>query len=134
MPPLVFQGRKRNKVNDFKNDVNDLLECAIETFGEEVTYYPVAGGVHKIIGVLDQNYEAIDPDTEQVITANQPVLGVNLNQIPFDVKNGDRVRIKEGVEFRVIDSREDGQGGSALFLQRLNDDSKTNKRAYSRFT
>lgn len=120
-------------MNQFKDEVNDLLDCATDVFGEEVTYYPACGGVYKLQGIFDQNYQTIDPDTEQVISSNQLVLGLNLNDFDFEPQSNDHVVIK-GVQFRVIDSREDGQGGTSLMLHRTDDDKKTNKRAYSRFS
>lgn len=120
-------------MNEFKDQVNNLLDCAIDVFGEDITYYPVSGGSFKLKGVFDQNYQAIDPDTEQVISANQMVLGLNLNDLSFEPKNGDLVRIQDS-QFRVIDSREDGQGGTSLMLHRTDDNKTTDKRAYSRFT
>ena len=120
-------------MNNFKDDVDVLLNAAIDTFGELVKYYPVSGGVQEIRGVFDQNYFPVDPDTEVVISDNQPVLGVNLNELSFHPSISDKVEIDK-VMFRVVDVREDGQGGAMLFIQRLNEQKKTNKRAYSRFS
>lgn len=80
--------------------------------------YPKAGGVLKIRGVFDNEYQAIDPDTEKTISANQPALGINLNDIPREVLAGDEVKIR-GVSFRVIDKQEDGQGGAVLLLHKV---------------
>ena len=108
----------------FREKVDRLLGHSMRTFGETVTFYPSSGGVYKVQAVLDWKYEAIEPDTEQLSSANQPTLGVNLNDIKFEINQNDKVKVME-TTFRVIDKREDGQGGTLLLLHKLKVADKT---------
>lgn len=117
---------------DFRNRVDRVLKHSMATFGRDVTFYPKSGGVYKLRAIFDNDYEAVDPDTEQLISANQPALGVNLNDVSFEIKQGDRVLVDD-VLFKIIDKREDGQGGATLLLHKVNatdkiKDTKANPR------
>ena len=112
---------------DFKNKVDSLLNVAIPTFGETVTYYPVGKGDYKLTAVFDRNFEMIDPETEAVISSNVPRLGVNLNNMHEKPREGDLVRIVDEL-FRVEDSQEDGQGGATLQLVKI--DKADERRAF----
>lgn len=103
---------------DFRKHVDRILKKATKTFGQEVTFYPKAGGVFKVQAVFDSEYQVLDPETEQVLSANQPGLGVNLNDFPEEPKQGDEVQVGE-LRFRVSDKREDGQGGAVLLLNKV---------------
>ncbi len=105
-------------MTDFRNRVNRILKAATSTFGEAVVFYPKSGGVYKCQGIFDNEYQAIDPDTEQVISSNQPALGINLNDLPIELNIEDLVKIR-GYEFRIVDKREDGQGGATLLLHKV---------------
>lgn len=116
---------------DFRNLVDNVLTRAMQTFGEEVTFYPKAGGVYKVKGVFDNDYQVVDAQTEQLISANQPALGVNLNDLDFSLKTGDEVSIRNAL-FRIHEKKEDGQGGAVLLLHAVkvsdaNRDTKANK-------
>lgn len=112
---------------DFRERVDRVLNHCTGTFGEEVTLYPMGGGVFKIRGIFDHEHVTVDPDTEQVISANQPALGVNLNDVSVDVKDGDIIQVRN-LKYRVIDNREDGQGGATILLHRIDDKQKVFKR------
>lgn len=113
---------------DFRQHVDRILTHSMDKFGEEVTFYPRSGGVHKVRAVFDNEFQTLDPDTEQVLSVNQPALGVNLNDIKFDLKQGDEVQVRT-TRFRVQDKREDGQGGATLLLHkvRVNDELRDTK-------
>ena len=121
-------------MGDFRDKVNNVLNHGMNTFGEYVDFYPKAGGVYKVKAVFDNSYEAIDPDTEQLISANQPTLGVNLNKIDFEMRQGDQVQVRD-TRYEITDKREDGQGGALLLLHKVNASSKTeDTRANSRYS
>lgn len=118
--------------SDFRKRVDDMLKVQTRVFGEQVVYYPSSGGVFKINGIFDNAYQAVDPDTEEVISANQSVLGINLNDIKDnEISKDDKFKIRN-MEYRVIDSQEDGQGGSMILLQKVRNDEKVNLRKYKR--
>lgn len=99
---------------------NDIHECCKETFGEEIIYSPKEGGEFSVTGIFNEIFEQIDPDTERIVASNEPTVGIKLSDLPFVPAKGDKVqRPKTGDTFRVVDSREDGEGMSQLFLHRL---------------
>lgn len=116
---------------DFRNLVDNVLTHSMNAFGEPVVFYPKCGGVYNLRAVFDNDYQVVDPQTDQLISANQPALGVNLNDIKFKLKKDDEVEIR-AVRYRVQEKKEDGQGGAVLLLHALkvvdaNRDTKANK-------
>jgi hypothetical protein len=104
-------------VIDFRVLANRILSASTRVFGERVEFYPKQGGTHIVRAVFDLKYEAVDLNTEQVVSVNEPILGVNLNDIKWDLSTADRVKIR-GVMFRIQDKREDGLGGARLYLHK----------------
>lgn len=108
---------------DFKEHANDIIDCALLVFGDhaengkEVIYEPAKGGTFPIVGIFDDQFELIDPDTEQVISSNQVTLGIKLDDLPEAPVKGDRVIVRD-TRYIVIDSREDGVAGAILFLHK----------------
>jgi len=118
--------------SDFRKLVDRALKVQTRVFGEEVKFYPKDGGVKKINAVFDNAFTAIDPDTEQVISGNQSILGVNLNDINGnEIHRGELFEVR-GTRYRVIDVQEDGQGGASVLIQKVNSDEKTDIRKYPR--
>jgi hypothetical protein len=102
---------------DFRTRVDRVLNHCTNIFGEEIIFYPKKGGVYKVRGVFDNEYRTIDPDTEQVLSVNQPALGINLNDFPIEISIEDSVKVR-GLLFKIVDKREDGQGGALLMLHK----------------
>jgi len=102
---------------DFRDRVDRLLGTATKTFGETVILLPKKGGRYSIKGIFDNEYEAIDPDTEELISSEQPVLGINLHSLEIRPRKYDKVKIRN-LTYQVIDVREDGQGGASLILHK----------------
>jgi len=103
---------------DFRNLVDNVLTHGMNTFGEKVKFFPQGGGVFEVQAVFDNDFQIVDAQTEQLISANQPALGVNLNAIEWDLKKDDEVEVR-GARFRVHEKREDGQGGAVLLLHAM---------------
>lgn len=99
----------------FKTLVDRLLGIAVPTFGECVEYRPKSGGAYSVIAVFDNEAELVDPDTETLVSANNPRIGVRLRDLETTPRQGDKV-VAGGKLYRVIDVQEDGQGGASLFL------------------
>ena len=113
---------------DFRARVDSVLKKATATFGEECKFYPKEGGCFIVNGIFDNTYQAIDPETEQVLSGNQPALGINLNDVTkFKLKQGCEVELRNK-RFKVSDVQEDGQGGAVLRLQRMNINDKLDFR------
>lgn len=103
---------------DFRKHTDRILSKSMEKFGELVKFYPQSGGVFQVKAIFDNEASALDLDTEQVLSVNQPRIGVNLNDLKFDVRQGDKVVVRD-VEFRIQDKVEDGQGGATLQLHKV---------------
>jgi len=109
---------------NFRKRVDRILGHSMREFGEQVIFFPRAGGVYKVRAIFNNDYQLIDPETEAVISGNQPALGVNLNDLKFDLCEGDRVQVRE-TTFSVYDKQEDGQGGATLLLHKTNASKQT---------
>lgn len=104
-------------MTDFRSHVNRVLSHSTRVFGEEATFYPKTGKVFKRRAIFDNEYHTVDPDTERLVSTNQPALGINLNDFPVVPGKGDEVLVR-GVRFLIVEKQEDGQGGATLLLHR----------------
>lgn len=86
-----------------------------DVFGEMVTYEPLSGGSFPIRGIFNARYTGVDPDTERLVSTNQPNLGIRAGDLASAPVKGDRVIVR-GVWYRVNDAQEDGEGWIKLFL------------------
>jgi len=85
------------------------------TMGEDADYEPLSGGSFSIVGVFNDRHVFVDPQTEQVVSSNQPTLGVKRADMPADPVKGDKITFREK-RYTVSDSQEDGEGWIHLFL------------------
>lgn len=86
-----------------------------------IIYFPNrAKGSFPIRGVFDEDYIRNDPDGDEPISDNQPLLGVDLTQFPEHPEKDDHVEIK-GIRYIVHDVREDSENGADLFLHEVDD-------------
>jgi len=104
---------------NFKNNlVKRLLGHATRILGEEIEFRYKDGGSKKIKAIFDNEWEQVDPDTERVVSSNQPILGVRLSDLKREPTTGDSILIlRDQKEYIIQDTREDGQGGVSLFLR-----------------
>jgi len=103
----------------FKNKVQNLLGTVIPTLGEKVQYRPKAGGSIIINAVFDNEYESVDPETEQLVSSNIPRIGIRLSDLSSPPEKGDKLVTEDGQTYKVTDPREDGQGGATLYLHKV---------------
>lgn len=104
---------------NFNKLVDGILSKSVQTFGEDVVFYPKAGGVYKVRAIFDNDYQVVDANMEQVVSANQPALGINLNDIKFEIKvKVDEVEIRS-VRYKIQEKKEDGHGGATLLLHAM---------------
>jgi hypothetical protein len=93
------------------------LKIAMGTFGKVVTYTPTVGSPTQISGVFDNSHVAVivnGVEHSQVA----PTLGIRLADLAAKPTKGDQVTVG-GVTYKVIDSQEDGAGGTTLILQKV---------------
>lgn len=98
------------------------LKTAIQTFKTSATYIPGTGAAqYAVVGVFNKPYEGVDPETGALVTSTHPTFGVRLADLAAIPASGDKVTIASGFgvgTYRILDSREDGQGGAELTLHR----------------
>jgi hypothetical protein len=96
----------------FRTLTDSLVDLCQEVFGAECTYTPDGGSPVTINGVFDNAYV----DVEGVVTL-KPTLRIALDDLEAEPGKGDEVTVDE-VAYRVMESREDGFGGTTLILQK----------------
>lgn len=94
-----------------------MVGTCTRIFGEQVTYLPRAGGSITLLGVFNDAWQEVDPDSGAVISSNRPVIGIRLADLSAAPTAGDRVRVR-GIEYLVKDSQRDGEAGAILMLQK----------------
>jgi len=99
----------------WKDRVNNLLGSAVRTFGEDVTFLPKTGSPYTVQGIFDRKHIEVSIGQNIPILSFHPTLGINLNDFVIAPKQGDQFQIG-AVLYDVIQSQEDGQGGSLLIL------------------
>lgn len=97
----------------------DIIEHAKCAFGITAQYRPKAGGSFSIVGIFDNQFEQVDPDTEIIVTSNAPMFDVKTKDLRGGkAEKGDQVKIKE-ILYKVIDSQEDGLAATKLILHKV---------------
>lgn len=96
-----------------------VLENAKCAFGTLATHTPKDGSPSQIVTVVfDNEFQQIDPDTENLVASQSPRIGVKLSDFTTPIRKRDAFQVK-GVDYEVIDKQEDGQGGATLFLHEV---------------
>lgn len=95
-----------------------LLDVAKRNLGEDILYRHASGGSVSIKALWNNQYELIDPDTEALVSSNQPHVGVILKDLLEPPKQDDTLEFLEKV-YKIVDIQEDGQGAAQLFLFKL---------------
>jgi hypothetical protein len=110
---------------DFTAAVNSVLGNVLAAFGEQVTYVPAVGAPYSVtpagnplLGVFDEAYQGVDPNTQTVISSTQPILLVRLSDLAAPAAKGDRVTVRGTRTFTVTKTEPDGRGGTLLFLHK----------------
>jgi hypothetical protein len=95
----------------FAESVSLMDEACLRVFGQEVTYFPEAGGVASIRAVFQPAREA-----EEASPGVYAVLFVRLARLPAAPVRGDEVEI-EGARYKVFDIEADSEGAAVLKLR-----------------
>ena len=101
--------------NTFKDLADGVMDAVVNTFDTEAIYIPKLGGRFTIVGPFDDRVQEVDPDTEIPISSNVFTFGLQLKQIPNLPEKGDKLII-DRVNYKVIDSQEDGVPGVSVVL------------------
>ena len=103
----------------FKGLVDNALGCIIGTVGERVrvTACDKRFPPFDLNGVYDDNFKFIDPETENLVSSNEPMVGIRMSDLPKPLHAGDLIYIySEQISYKVVNVTEDGQGGAVLKL------------------
>lgn len=95
-----------------------VLDSCMGAFGEDIEYTPSGGSPVSTVGIFDNEYQAIDPNTGAIVTSTGPILGVKNENLPQAPREEDTVAVR-GQQYRVIQVQTDGQGGSKLLLHKI---------------
>jgi hypothetical protein len=99
-------------------DLSQARRAGYLQFGASVTYLPKEGGDPlAITGVYSAPSELVEIGAPTSISTSAPVLGVEREDLPSGDRIGDTL-VLGGVTWKVIDVREDGEGGADLMLHR----------------
>lgn len=94
----------------FTSIEQNVVSQTIEILGRDVTYNSVGYDPVEIKGVFDNSFV----DVEGIVSL-KPTLRINLQDLSASPAKGDTVEINS-VVYNVLESREDGFGGSTLIL------------------
>lgn len=102
--------------SNFDNICKSAFDTIKGALGVCVDYFPKAGGHFRPEGPFADNYQSVDPDTEQVVSSQVFTFGLKLADIaPRVPAKGDKLRF-DGEDYRVIEVREDGVPGVSVVL------------------
>ena len=97
----------------FKTLTDSVIGITNKVFGTDCLYTPNGGSQVTIQGVFDNAWV----ETEGV-TSLKPTVRIALADLQAKPRKGDAMEIA-GVNYRLLESREDGFGGSTLILQKV---------------
>lgn len=92
-----------------------MLGTLKRSLGETMTYKHKGGGSVNITAVWNREHQTVDPDTEVIVSSNNPHIGVQLSDLLKPPKDDDQV-VFQGDTYRVVDVEEDGQGAAQIVL------------------
>lgn len=105
-------------MTSFLAKADRILDRAKTSLGEDILYTHGDGSSATIRGIWNNEYQIVDPDTEALVTSNNPHVGVILKDLLIAPANGDIVEF-QSKQYKVIDIQEDGQGAAQLFLYKI---------------
>ncbi len=95
-----------------------MLGTLKRSLGEEMEYRYKRGGSTDITAIWNRQHTTVDPDTEVVVSTNDPNIGVQLKDLRAYPVENDEVHFN-GDKYKVVDVEDDGQGAAQLMLYKL---------------
>jgi hypothetical protein len=97
------------------------LRAGVRTFKTAGIYTRAADQDNPISldGVFDRVHKSVDPETGASVDSRTPTYGIALDDLPAAPDAGDQLEIETGRfagTYEVLQSQEDGQGGTMLIL------------------
>jgi len=103
---------------DFQSLADGIVDVAESCIGESVTYRPKAGGSYSIRGIFSDQFQQVDPDTEQIVASNHPVVDFRVKDLRSKPKKNDIVIIRK-IKYRIVDAQEDGTAAVSCLLHKV---------------
>lgn len=103
---------------DWQKLSDKCLRSVVSSLGRTVAYEHTTGEVSSLKGISAREFvEISNQGSKTAVLANRQTLCVRIADLAKKPAKGDQVTI-DAVIFVVIETREDGEGGSTLVLQR----------------
>ena len=85
------------------------------TFGEEVIFRGDGTQDARVQAIYDDNYVAVDPETNAPVSSNHLMLGFKTSDLPRRPVKGDLFNVR-GTDHKVIDVQQDSEGMVKVIL------------------
>lgn len=103
---------------DWRTSTDMVLGAVRDTFGDQVTYLPNGGTPTPIKAIFSNQFVAVQTGRSGIGAASfHPTLQVKLADLPSPPTKLDTVQYGS-VTYMVVESQEDGYGGSLLILKK----------------
>lgn len=104
---------------DFNDDIDMVMDCCLDYFGDPIVFMPSEGGEYKMSGIFDEAVSVFDTSGEVPIETSMPVLSVKLSDfdnIGVNRPIQDDQFIVKGKIYTVTRQPEDGWSESRVVL------------------
>jgi hypothetical protein len=103
---------------EWRDKTRGVMDACKSAFGESIVYTPINGSPIELIAIIDEAFEAVDPNVDAIIISQQPMIGIKIDDLPSEPQKGDLVTMR-GKDFKVIEAQTDGQAGTKLLLHKV---------------
>lgn len=104
---------------DFNDDIDMVMDCCLDYFGDPIVFLPSEGGEYKMSGILDEAVSVVDTSGEVPVETSMPVLSVklsNFDDLGVNHPIQDDQFIIKGKIYTVTRQPEDGWSESRIVL------------------
>lgn len=101
----------------WRDTTRRIMDSVKSAFGEGITYTPVGGSALSLVAVIDEAYEAVDPNTGASIISNQPIITIKIDDLGQLPQKGDAVTMRSS-NYLVIEYQTDGQAAYRILLHK----------------
>jgi hypothetical protein len=103
----------------WEEETGKVLSAAMSAFGKSVIYKPTGGGTqYSITGIFESKNVEVDAGQSSPVSMKRTTLAVKLDDLNASPTKGDQI-VDGSATYNIIDSQEDGGGGSLLILQKV---------------
>lgn len=103
-----------NFTDQLDSDLQNVFFNKAE-FAEQISYNPDGGSPYNIAAIFDNEYESVDPETEQPIISTQPTVLINTNELQAAIGPADTITVR-GTVYKFRTDEPNGVGVIRLQL------------------